>query len=57
MPTPQLKMLNKHNIIHIVYIEMDNFISNLTNKGSNIALFKHSTHAHTHTRQKHSEPY
>ena len=29
-PTLWLKALNKHNITHIVYIEMENVISNLT---------------------------
>ena len=29
--TLQLKALNKHNITHIMHIEMENVISNLTN--------------------------
>ena len=29
-PTLQLKALNKHNITHIMYIEMENVISSLT---------------------------
>ena len=29
-PTPQLKALNKHNVTHIMYIEMENVISSLT---------------------------
>ena len=30
-PTPRLKALNKHNMTHMLYIEMENVISNLTN--------------------------
>ena len=29
MPTPRLKALKKHNIIHLMYIEMENGIRNL----------------------------
>ena len=29
-PTLQLKALNKHNVTHIKYIEMENVTSNLT---------------------------
>ena len=29
-PTMRLKALNKHNVTHIMYIEMNNGISNLT---------------------------
>ena len=29
-PTLQLKVLNKHNMTHIMYIEMKNVTSNLT---------------------------
>ena len=29
-PTLQLKALNKHNITHIMYVKMENVISNLT---------------------------
>ena len=29
-PTLRLKALNKHNITHIMYIEMENIISNLS---------------------------
>ena len=29
-PTPRLKVLNKDNITHIMYIEMENVIRNLT---------------------------
>ena len=29
-PTLRLKQMNKHNIAHIIYIEMENVISKLT---------------------------
>ena len=29
-PTPRLKALNKHNMTHLVYIEMESVICNLT---------------------------
>ena len=46
-PTLRLKALNKHSIIHIIYIEMENVISNKTktkklthnvDKGSGITM-------------------
>ena len=30
-PTPRLKALNKHNVTHIMYIETEKVIRNLTN--------------------------
>ena len=30
VPTLQLKVLNMHNITHIMYTQKENFISNLT---------------------------
>ena len=30
MPTLQLKVLNKHHMTHVMYIEVENVISNLT---------------------------
>ena len=43
-PTLQLKVLNKHNIARIMYIEMDNVIIK-----HNYVKDTH-THAHTHAR-------
>ena len=56
-PTLRLEALNKHNITHIMYFEMENVINNLTkqithnidiNKGSSIAMLGMHTHKHTH---------
>ena len=30
VPTPRLKALNNYNVMHLMYIEMENVVSNLT---------------------------
>ena len=37
-PTLRLKALNKHNITHIMYIKMEDVISNLTKSKNKIKL-------------------
>ena len=29
-PTPRLKALNNYNVMHLMYVEMENVVSNLT---------------------------
>ena len=41
-PTPRLKTLNKHNIIHIKYIEMEIVISNLSTGAQDVSLDFHT---------------
>ena len=66
VPTLWLKVLNKHSITHIMYIEMENVIRKTKhnmdiNKGSSITMQNmhactHTcmhTHAHTHTHTLH----
>ena len=58
VPTWQLKALKKHNITHIIYIEMENVIRNWTKantiytptNSSSITICKMDTHARTHVR-------